>query len=301
MPFADPYVQGPVPRTASIEEFIKIRAAFLAQAHYAPRACDILTQDYADLARAKDYARVALWFEHDSHDQLILARLLHYFTDKAHRPEHLQFISVAHFPGVQRFNGIGQLPPEAMRVLWSEFAEVDPSHLELGHTAWEAVTAPSPEALQHLVQGGTEAIPAMATAFRRHLQELPAAQSGLSLTQHLTLRILHDKGAMNAARLFGWYTNHYEPLPFLGDTGNWLVIHGLADARHPAVHIHRSGDKPVDWQVELTSRGGDLLEHRADWISLNGINRWVGGVRLDSARPDLWRYDDTLGPFKETL
>ena len=82
MPFADPYVQGPVPQTDNLEAFIKIRAEFLMDAHYAPKAQEILAQDHADLAKAIEYKRVALWFEHDSHDQLILARLLEYFSDR---------------------------------------------------------------------------------------------------------------------------------------------------------------------------------------------------------------------------
>ena len=299
MSFADPYVQGPVPATGSIEDFIKIRAAFLAEAHYAPRAYELLTRDHADLARARDYPRVALWFEHDSHDQIILARLLHYFSATARRPKGLQFISVTHFPGVKRFNGIGQLPPEAMRVLWRQFTEVDQTHLALGHAAWEAITAAAPESLLRLVEQGTGAIPTMAIAFRRHLQELPSRQNGLSLTEQLTLRILRDKGPMNAARLFGRYTNHYEPLPFLGDTGYWLVVDGLAEASHPAIHIEKNGDKPVDWQVELTRTGDDLLGCRSDWVALNGIQRWVGGVLLDSGRRAVWRYDPGLGLFRE--
>jgi hypothetical protein len=119
----------------------------------------------------------------------------------------------------------------AMRMLWAQFAEVDAKHLALGRAAWKAITSGSPEQLQRLVEQGTAAIPTMAIAFRRHLQELPSRRNGLSLSEQLTLRVLRDKGPMNAARLFGWYTNHYEPLPFLGDTGYWLVIKGLADPR----------------------------------------------------------------------
>jgi hypothetical protein len=55
----------------------------------------------------------------------------------------------------------------------------------------------------------------MAKALARHLQELPSCSNGLRLTEELTLRLLGEKGAMNAPRLFGWYTNHYEPLPFM--------------------------------------------------------------------------------------
>jgi len=295
MSFADPYVQGPVPHTDTLEAFIDIRAQFLTDAFNVPNARERLEQDYAGLASAKDYKRVAIWLEHDSYDQLILARLLDYFSDKANRPEQLQFICVTHFPGVKIFNGIGHLPPEAMRVLWCQFCPVENKHLQLGSRVWQAITSQTPEPLQQIVEQGTEAIPTMAIALRRHLQELPSTHNGLSLTEQLTLQILADKGPMNAARLFGWYTNHYEPLTFMGDTGYWLVIGDLASAAQPAIEIHRQGEKPKDWQVKLTQTGENLLANQADWIDLNGIDRWTGGVRLDSTQGSVWRFDKESG------
>src|SRR5690348_11651955 len=122
--FADPYVQGPVPRTASLEEFVRIRAKYLEQHDGGQNAFDRLYASYQDLEQARDYAAVHLWMEHDSYDQLVLAKLLDFFSDRAKRPPRLRFVSVTHFPGVGRFNGIGQLPPEALRVLWNDFEDV---------------------------------------------------------------------------------------------------------------------------------------------------------------------------------
>lgn len=295
MPFYDPYVQGPVPQTKTLDEFIRIRAQFVEEAYQATGVTELLTTDYADLARACDYPRVVLWFEHDSYDQLILARLFQYFSDQVNRPEQLQFISVTNFPGVEIFNGLGHLPPEAMRVLWEHFTEVTDTHLNMGKKAWEAITAPTPEALLALIAEGMHELPVMVPALKRHLQELPSIKNGLSLVEQLTLQILAEKGSMNAARLFGWYTNHYEPLTFLGDTGYWFTINGLATASHPALSIYKEGDKPNEWQVELTSVGEKLLGNQIDWVTLNGIERWVGGVHLDSGKGSVWRYDPETG------
>ncbi len=295
MSFADTYVQGPVPQTDSQEEFIRLRADFLERAYHASHAEEFLAQEHAGLAKAKDYERVALWFEHDSHDQIILARLLEYFSDKANRPRQMQFVCVTHFPGVKIFIGIGHLPPEAMRVLWGQFIPVEENHLQLGRRVWQAITSPTPESLYQIVEQGTDAMPNMAIALKRHLQELPSINNGLSLTEQLTLQILADKGPMNAGRLFGWYTNHYEPLPFLGDIGYWFVLDNLANTRHPALHINKTGDRPIDWDIELTQTGSDLLVNQADWISLNGINRWLGGVKLDLVQNSIWRYDNRQG------
>lgn len=312
--FADPYVQGPVPRTDSLEEFLRIRAGFLTQLLAVTPTVERLNRefqveharqfqqtdavldahrrlqiDYEQLDRARDYDCVYLWFEHDSYDQLILAKLLHYFSDRHRRPRELRLISVSRFPGVDRFIGIGQLPPEAMRVLWKEFRDVTDIQLELGQRTWEAITAPTPETLGEIAASGTPELPTMATALQRHLRELPSMENGLSLTESLTLKILADKGPMNAARLFGWYTNHYEPLPFLGDSGYWSVIFGMARAPKPALHIDERGAEPKQWQVQLTPLSQQLLAGKADWLALNAIERWVGGVKIDSREPGQWR------------
>ncbi len=295
--FADPYVQGPVPETDSLEEFIAARAGFLATAGLVTHAVAQarLTQDYAALALAHDYPRVFIWLEHDSYDQLILAKLLHFFSYDAQRPALLRLLCVTHFPGVKRFNGIGQLPPEALRVLWRQFTDVTPAQLSLGHQAWVAITAPTPEGLRDLIATGTPALPTLAPALARHTQELPSVENGLSLTEHLTLKILADKGEMNAARLFGWYTNHYEPLPFLGDSGYWSVLSGLAQAQRPALHLDKQRGEPKDWRVALTSIGKQLLNHQVDWLTLNAVHRWIGGVQIDARVASTWRFDRQRG------
>jgi hypothetical protein len=124
---------------------------------------------------------------------------------------------------------------------------------------------------------------------------LPAIGNGLSLTEQLTLQILSEKGAMNAPRLFGWYQNHYEPLPFLGDAGYWAVLRGLANAKCPAITIEERDDAPKEWNrhwhVKLLPFGERLLRNQADWLRENTVERWVGGVRIDSREPKSWRFD----------
>ena len=297
--FADPYVQGPVPRTASLEEFIRIRAKYLEEECREQDAFDRLYASYQDLERAKEYAAVNIWLEHDSYDQLILAKLLDFFSDRAKRPRRLRLISLTHFPGVERFNGIGQLPPEALRVLWNDFEDVHQGQLLVGKQAWRAITSPTPEALVDLVKTATPALPTMSGALARHLRELPSVENGLSLTEQLTLQILAEKGPMNAARLFGWYTNYQESLPFLGDSGYWVVLLGLANAGKPALKIDERRDVSPEWNkhwhVELLPLGRDLLAHKADWLRTNTVERWIGGVRIDSRQATNWRVDGEGG------
>jgi hypothetical protein len=289
-----------VPRTETLEEFVRIRATFLEEHQGVHDEFERLLESYRDLDKARDYELVNIWMEHDSYDQLVLAKLLDFFSEHRHRPQRLRLVSVTQFPGVQRFIGLGQLPPEALRVLWNDFEDVDARQLLLGREAWAAVTSPSPEAVLDLVNTATPALPTMAKALERHLAELPSAENGLSLTQQLTLHILAEKGAMTAPRLFGWYTNDYEPLPFLGDAGYWIVLRELANTEQPAIRIEERTDIPTErkqhWHVTLTAFGERLLRNEADWLRANTVERWVGGVRIDSREPVSWRYDRGSAP-----
>jgi hypothetical protein len=283
--FPDPYAEGPVPQTQTLEEFVRIRAAYLGPGD--PRVLEGLRSEYENLNRAREYAVACIWMEHDSHDQLILARLLHFFSEPSVRPGRLRMLNVTHFPGVERFHGLGQLPPQALRMLWDDFEDVSGAQFLTGQRVWNAVTAPTPEALMEVVKTETPAIPTMAPALARHLRELPSAKNGLSLAEELTLRILSEKGSMAPVRLWSWYNGHFEPLPFMGDSRYWKVIDALANSDDPAVRVDRRGEGRVD----LLPLGEDLLRDEADWLATNPAERWVGGVRIAPQEKLHWRLD----------
>ncbi|HHJ36741.1 MAG TPA: DUF1835 domain-containing protein, partial [Gammaproteobacteria bacterium] len=80
--FPDPYVHGPVPETETLEEFIQIRATYISSDLRPPydEAYRGLTEDYTELEKSRDYEAVYLWFEHDSYDQLLVAKLLDFYS-----------------------------------------------------------------------------------------------------------------------------------------------------------------------------------------------------------------------------
>ena len=291
--FPDPYVHGPVPETESLEDFIHIRATYISSDLKPPYEVvhKDLTQEYSELEQSRHYDAVYLWFEHDSYDQLLVAKLLDFYSDLDKRPSVLKIINITHFPGVKIFNGIGQLPPEAMRVLWDEFTDVTEQQFAIGKKSWAAVRSPTPKRLQEIIATGTPELPTMAIALDRHLKQLPSECNGLNLTENLVLQILHEKGEMNAARMFGWYTNHYEPLTFMGDTSFWMILDELANAKHPAITQIKQGDKPIHWQLALTQTGKDLMMNKLDWLRLNTIDRWVGGIHIDTRAGQIYRVD----------
>lgn len=296
--FGDPYIYGPVPQTKSREELVRIRSESIDVPFQ-----ELLTM-YEELDQSTNYPVVALWFEYDAFDQLILAKLLDFFSDPSKRPKRLRFISTTRFPGVQIFSGIGQLPAEAMRVLWNDFRDVEEGELQAGKEAWRAITSATPEQLLEFVSLDTSVLPTMRRALRRQLQELPSLNNGLGLSEQVTLRILAEKGPMNAARLFGWFQNHYDPLPGMGDSFFWKLLRGLADVAEPAIRIDERADMPKEWNkhwdVELLPFGLKLLKNTADWLTQNHVRRWVGGVFIDSRAEAQWRFNDVRNAVVRT-
>ena len=287
----DTFPVGPV---TAAPDWIAQRARFHADTgstdpDFATLLAD-LTADDQRLARSADeYERVVIWMEHDSHDQLALVRCLAQYA-KTRPPHVLELISVNHFPGSRRFIGLGQLPPEAMRLLWPQRERLGAPHLALGAKAWSALTADDPRGLAALMRTGTPVLPHLAPALHRHLQELPSKASGLSLTQFLILELLEDS-ASTIGDLWVRYGSR-EPLPFLGDT---MFLHVINEMGHTTVPIvartTTATGQPFRDHVAITDAGQDVLHGITDWLTLQPPPRWVGGVHIE-ARRRTWRWDE---------
>ncbi len=182
---------------------------------------------------AEDHERVVIWMEHDSWDQLVLARLLAHYA-AAKRPRVLELVAVREFPGGERFRGLGQLPAEALRLLWATRRSITPAQLSLGTAVWNALASEDPRDLVALMRSGTPALPIMAPALHRHLQELPSVANGLSLSEQLILQILSE-GSFVQGRVIGMMFASREPLPWSGDLGILHMIDDMLKAREPVL------------------------------------------------------------------
>jgi hypothetical protein len=239
---------------------------------------------------ATSYARVVIWTEHDSHDQLSLIRCLAHYA-QTRPPRVLELISVNHFPGSRRFIGLGQLPPEAMWLLWNRREVIDAERLSVGALAWAALTSADPRALATIARTRTPALPHLAPALSRHLQELPSSVNGLSLTESLILQIL-SRGPASVGDLWRGCQGELEPMPFLGDTLFLHILNQVGRA-HPPVY-ERSVRDPARLfsdRVAITQTGREVLQGVTDWLSLQPPLRWVGGVRIDPSAAN-WRWDE---------
>jgi hypothetical protein len=289
--YSDPICEGPVPDAADL---LDQRARYIAASYGTSvgRTAAQLLANLQDaerrLASAHTYSRVVFWFEHDSYDQLVLARCLDHFAN-APQPAHLELICIDRHPSVARFIGLGQLGPPDLAALWPDRAPVSPGQLELGHSIWTALRRSDPSGLAVIAATGTPALPVAAAALRRHLQELPGVTDGLSLTQRQVLRILATEPT-RIGRIFAAFQLGVEPLPFLGDLGVLNAVERMALAQPPVLTIE-PGEKPFPRVATITETGRHVLAGAVDYLSLNPPERWVGGVKADGQ----WRWDESTG------
>ncbi|UJX42415.1 DUF1835 domain-containing protein [Desulfovibrio sp. JY] len=295
--YANPFCQGPVTGEPDSPERLLERARFLAQSYGSHLGVTLaqcetrLRREEDRLAAApRDYERVVLWFEHDSFDQLILIRCLALFA--AHRPPLLDLVSANRFPGSRRFLGLGQLPPEGLRLLWAGRKPVSAQQTALGRNAWEALQAPDPTGLAALANDRSGVLPDLAPALRRHLRELPSVKNGLDLTEELVLAGL-AQGSQTIGDLFHGLLSDREPLPWLGDIMFAHIVEAMGKALVPPYAISPE-TASAPWQrrlLTITPVGEQVLSGEKDWLTLMPPERWVGGVRITPGA-DAWRWDE---------
>jgi Domain of unknown function (DUF1835) len=298
---------GPVPVDTDRTVFGDTRAQFLAERRWADEA--EVVEDFAARDLRLDEPgpgdAIVLWFEPDLYDQLQLVQVL---SRLAARPvEGRPSISIAPADLM-----LGSLAPAKFRPLYEARRTLTTVDLAQGHDAWSAFTSSTPNALvalvdelDHAIQARTYAadeearLPHLTAAMRRVLEEYPDVDTGLSRSERQICEALAP-GPMTLAKLFSASHHTSESWVWLGDWSFAWYVQRLSDVAHPLL-THANGSRVLSpvrgtdsrsfWErtVTLTAFGSDVVRARADAVRANGIDRWIGGTHLTSARH--WRWD----------
>ena len=284
--------EGPVPAVAPAE-LRRIRVGYLAGHQGAGRAEAMrrFTERDQALEASRD-GEYVLWFEADLYDQLQIAEILARLADLGVPAERITLICIGEHAGIARFGGLGELTAEQLRELphTNACARLTPSALELATRAWAAFRAPTPEGLGAIAAARLGELRFLGEAFDRLSREYPATRDGLSLTERRVLAAVAD-GAPHAGRAVG-RAQARETRPYMGDTTYLRRMDRMAQGPHPLLRLDPPG-RPAELAtgVCLTDTGARVLASEADQITLNGIDRWIGGVRLQGHHVP-WRWDD---------
>ena len=88
----------------------------------------------------------------------------------------------------------------------------------------------------------------------------------------------------------------------MGDAPFWTYLDRLASAPRPLLRFVGATDTAnfEDRSIVLTDDGACVGRGEADFVRLNGIDRWLGGVHLSGER-STWRWDETAAKLVNDL
>lgn len=284
--WADILYEGPIPAGLDLPTLSEVRSFYLALETYG--LLDQITNDFrtrdAVIASWHHHDEVALLFEHDLHDQLHIVQILDFLAQHPGLPEtRVTLATINHYPGLdERFIGLGQLSAAQMRDILETRTEVTPDQLVLARQAWAAISDPNPLSVHRFCRNhDLSPLPYLREALERYLQELPKVRGGVSRTEWQILRVLAG-GPRSKEEVF-YRSQDLEDAPFQGDAPIFRAMRVLGGGPSPALRAER------DYFV-ITDFGTKVLTGQADWLSVQPVNRWLGGVHLTPKNE--WRWDD---------
>ncbi len=261
-------VCGPTPGHLSEQDFLKVRAAHLAESYGAQHEkCE------AELVQ--------------------LIYLLDWFAQRELGHTKLSLICIDDFPGIEIFHGLGQLNEAQLSSLFPERHEVTAAQMQLGSDAWRAYAAPDALGLIALLKTEMSALPFLETALRKHLQRFPSTRNGLGRVENTSLELI-AAGYRRFRSLFPAFMRNEREYGF-GDAQLYLELKRLAKAPTPL--LRNGGHTTLDparillSSFELTPHGAAALAGEEDFVVQNGIDEWLGGIHLKGSEA-AWRWDD---------
>jgi RNA polymerase sigma factor (sigma-70 family) len=292
--WADPLYEGPVPAGLTDAALLDIRGRYLAgpmeQTEIDP--VNDLRRWRDVIERHQSYEELILWFEHDLFDQLNLIQLLTWIRERLPAAKAVSLVCIGSFPGHPRFKGLGELTPDELASLLETRLRVGEAQYSLAERAWETFRQPTPEALDNLRHTDTAAMPYLAAAIARFLQEFPWTTDGLSRTERRLLQIA-DSGEIEVSTAFP-RMHDGEDAYYVTDLSLMSLAEELSRTSPPLLRF--APGQIVDGEVlhgsvVLTDTGRAVLAGQQDRIATCGIDRWLGGVHVQS-ETNLWRWDD---------
>jgi hypothetical protein len=295
MVWCDPLYDGPVPDVPD-EELVRIRARFHASS---PDAIDSVAADFKGWRTAVDDHRshdeLVLWFEHDLFDQLNLVQLLTHLGRWGPLIRPVTLVSIDAHPGHPNFKGLGELSAPEIAALFEARSPVSRASLALAPDAWDAFRSPDPKAIEAFLTTDTTAMPFLAAALKRHLEEFPWHADGLSRSERRLMSLVRE-GPVDARRVFV-QMHEGETAYYLTDTSFRDRVRELANTSPPLLTLVGGAEgTPASLRgtIALTQAGRDVLAGTLDRVRLCGIDRWLGGAHLTGHGP-VWRWHGRTG------
>jgi len=300
---------GPVPRDPS--DFCSLRREYWRQKCRGDWPAMFWDHEIRTLLRSID--TVCIWFGRHLREQARVCAAIAQLKRCGFPQERVDIVYV---DGPQGLGRLGGFPTsntqQKVKVVDSLYQmwEIGKKHLRRSldaaefavlEEAWLVYTDPSPASLLRWLHQSASAAPfSLGDGFTSLLRHYPSRESGLSVWETRLLSVVPEHFETVSAR----------STRIVGTVGEWsaeidcpndpeifrlLVSMDQTQCKNPLVETRGNRQLMRETEVALTFHGREVLEGRANYVELNGIDRWIGGVHLSSRENRVWlREGDSL-------
>ncbi|MFA8342922.1 MAG: DUF1835 domain-containing protein [Rhodothermaceae bacterium] len=285
LPWRDFLHDGPVILKPEIEETSKIRAEFITQFGFgnASEVQKKFTERDQKLKETENYENIILWFEHDLYDQLQLLQVLDWIDNSEIN---------SNFFLICEDQYIGESSADLLAKNYSVKEKLNNKTIKLGSELWKTFCSNDPKEVEKILEQDTRNLPFINAAIKRLLQEFPDEYNGLSRSEAQILEIVEEEGK-TPGEIFRTFLGMENPKYH----GDWIVfsyIHKMCSSEHPLLKYSNgtksfpaeNEEKFLKETIEITPKGKEVLQGRKNNLSVNGIDKWIGGVHLN--RNNVW-------------
>ncbi len=240
-------------------------------------------------ARFIDAEAITLWSGTGLAEQLVLAWMPQFLRAIGARGANLNVVQFERNASGEEILEACYLNSEGIRAAPAARA-IGEAELAYLDAVWRGVTSPDPGPLVRLLHDRSAPLPRLREGLHGLLWRYPDFRSGLSRQDESLLANTRDHGPGASSVI----VRSIIALEKLGDRAGDVFLlwrlRRLADPalRHPAVTISGAQGSIAGFEVHLTGAGERITRGELNFVELNGIDDWVGGVHLDSRVGDVW-------------
>ena len=204
-----------------------------------------LKEQYQKLYTAGDYKQIVLWFDACLFDQSMLAHIL---ACMHHQDIHkADLLCVDAFPGIEPYNGLGQLRPSQLASVYNQRQSVTDAQFRFAKHVDEAFANQDLKMFSELTCKSNAPLPWVPSAVKRWLQEQPDPETGLGRLEQLALEAIRA-GCKKPWDIFESVAAADTPAQFWGNITLWAKINDLADRKPPLVQIKGPLPRLPQWE-----------------------------------------------------
>lgn len=300
IPWDDILHDGPVPEGLTLRELSKLRAEYISSLGYDTfsKIHEIFQKRDDKIESLSDYSEITLWFEPDLYDQLQLLQILDSIENLSSGLDNIYLIHFSSVTGVDY---------DDLNHLYENRLTVSEETVACAKEGWAAFRSATPETMGEIIIPKIPQFPYLERAFKRLFEEYPDFRNGISRTMHQFLQIINEDSSKGPIDIF-LENQKREEYNFLGNHTFFNQIVDIANCPSALVKLNNGSkfthsltsekysEEFINQKFKITEEGIDVLNSKADFIKLNGIDRHIGGVHLTSDND--WRWDGDEAQFR---